>query len=229
MAHILLVDDSEDLLEMVALGLSNEGYEVTTASDGEQALERLAEGSFDLLISDVNMPRLDGFGLCMQIREKDTTLPIILLTSRDTEIDEALGLDLGADDYVTKPVSNRVLAARTRALLRRGQARASVEVAVALEHGPITIDVERMEVVVDGSELELTVTEFRLLHFFVEQPGKVLNRDRLLRAMRDDESFVSDRMVDSYVNRLRRKIESAAPGFDGLETVVGMGYRLRDL
>lgn len=227
-SRVLLVDDELDFRNMVALGLESEGFVVLTAADGEDALERLDEAPVDVLVSDVNMPGLDGFALCRRIRESDSELPIILLTTRDSEIDEALGLDLGADDYVTKPVSNRVLAARVRALLRRRDARASERESERLVHRRIALEIERLEATLDGHPVDLTVTEFRLLRCFVDNPGRVLTRERLLRAMRDDDTFVSDRMVDSYVNRLRRKLEAVAADFDEIETVIGMGYRLHD-
>ena len=227
MTRILLADDEDDFRDMVAASLEAAGYDVVQASDGAEAIELLDDG-VDLLISDVNMPGVDGFALCREIRASGAGLPVILLTSRDSEIDEALGLDLGADDYITKPVSNRVLGARVRALLRRQAARGGEDESVRKQHGPMRIDSERMQVWVGDAELDLTVTEFRLLACFVDHPGKVLTRDRLLRSMRDDDSFVSDRMVDSYVNRLRRKIEEFAPNLEAIETVIGMGYRLRE-
>lgn len=188
----------------------------------------LASQSVDLVVSDVNMPRLDGFSLCRALREQDARLPIILLTSRETEIDETLGLDLRADDYIVKPVSNRVLLARIRALLRRARAHTRVaegDDGDVLEHGPLVLDETMLSATCGGHGLDgLTVTEFRLLCALARAPGRVFTRGQLLRAMREDgASFVAERMVDSYINRLRRKLGAHQ---DLIETVVGMGYRM---
>ena len=222
---ILLVDDERDYLEMVAMSLESHGLRCVLAHDGIEARERLRAGDVDLVVSDVNMPRLDGFSLCRELRGQDATLPIILLTSRDSEIDETLGLELGADDYIAKPVSNRVLLARIRALLRRAHAVERASLSEVLTHGPLTLDEARLSVTCQGRALEgITVTEFRLLFKLAGSPGRVFTRAQLLRAMREDgDSFVAERMVDSYINRLRRKL---APHDGLLETVVGMGYRM---
>jgi DNA-binding response OmpR family regulator len=182
----------------------------------------------DLIISDVNMPRLDGFALCRKLRAAGNPVPLVLLTSRDSEIDEALGLELGADDYVAKPFSTRVLLARIEALLRRETMRRGASASSAiLRAGELALDAERLEASYRGTSLTLTLTEFRLLEALARRPGIVLSRERLLELVRGDDSVVVERIIDAYVSRLRRKIEAIEPGYDGIETVIGAGYRLR--
>jgi DNA-binding response OmpR family regulator len=229
MANILLVDDDPALLEVLSLAFADAGHTVATAAEGARALDRVKEAPFDLIVSDVNMPTLDGFSLCRRLRGMGSSVPIILLTSRDTEIDEALGLELGADDYVAKPFSTRILLARVSALLRRETFRArSVErSAEVVRVGPLMLDIERLEASYGGTKVTLTLSEFRLLEALARRPGVVLSRDRLLEVVRGDESVVVDRIIDTYVRRLRRKLEAVSPGFSDIETVVGAGYRLR--
>ena len=232
MTHrILLADDDEAFTALLSMTLTAEGYEVTSVRDGEDVFGELEREAYDLLVCDVNMERVDGFTVCRDLRERGESIPIVLLTSRDSDIDEALGLDLGADDYVSKPFKRRVLLARVRALLRRAQAREAqpVEDDEVIERGALRVDVARMEVVYAGEKITMTVTELRLLVGMMRQPGVVLGRASLLRMMRDDgDSFVHERMVDAYINRLRRKLEAAHQGFAALETVIGAGYRWRD-
>jgi DNA-binding response OmpR family regulator len=179
-------------------------------------------------VSDVNMPGLDGFSLCKRLREGGDNLPIILLTSRDGEIDETLGFELGADDYIAKPFSTRILLARVAALLRREALRTRREVEAApIERGQVTLFPDRLEVRFIGTPVTVTVTEFRLLEALIRRAGVVLTRDRLLQIVRGDESVVADRIIDTYVRRLRRKFEQIDAGFDAIETVVGAGYRWR--
>ncbi len=228
MAHILLVDDDRALAEALSLVLEAEGHRVTTAVDGSEALARVEADGPDLVVSDVNMPRLDGFALCKRLRERGVGVPVVLLTSRDGEIDEALGLELGADDYVTKPFVTRILLARIGALLRRQTHRRSdTKEASHVVAGKLELDAERLEGRYSGTLLALTLTEFRILEALASRPGIVLSRARLLEIVRGDDSVVADRIVDTYIRRLRRKLEAIEPEFAALETVVGAGYRWR--
>jgi len=227
-ALILLVDDDPSLVDVLGMAITDAGHELVTASDGLAALASVAARPPDVVISDVNMPKLDGFALCKKLRDAKNDVPIVLLTSRDSEIDEALGLELGADDYVAKPFSTRVLLARVSALLRRDALRRRSEPdRETVSAGPLTLDPERLEATYRGTLLTLTLTEFRLLEAMARRPGIVLSRERLLEIVRGDDSVVVERIVDTYVRRLRRKLEAIDPAFDGIETVVGAGYRLR--
>jgi DNA-binding response OmpR family regulator len=229
MARILLVDDDTNLLDMLSLALEDASHEVHTAPDGMVGLKKAQAVRPDLVLSDVNMPGLDGFSLCRRLRDAGIDAPIVLLTARDTEIDQALGLELGADDYVTKPFSTRVLLARVGALLRREQMRRAPEPADStIRAGELELSTERMEATFRGRAFATTVTEFRLLCVLAGRPGVVFTREQLLERIRGDDSVVVDRLVDTYVRRLRRKIEEIDPTFDGIETLVGAGYRWRD-
>ena len=226
MARILVVDDDRQLLDVLSLGLAEAGHIVRTAQDGLEALDFVEKSAPEVLVADVNMPRLDGFALCKRLREAGVAMPIILLTSRDNEIDEALGLELGADDYVTKPFSMRVLAARIAVLLRRDAVRAGSEPKTqALVAVQLSLDSERLEVRWAGAVVPFTLTEFRLLEAFARRPGIVLGRSRLLEIVRGEDSVVGERIVDVYVRRLRRKLEAVDRSFASIETVVGAGYR----
>jgi DNA-binding response OmpR family regulator len=175
------------------------------------------------------MPRLDGFALCKELRAQGDQVPLILLTSRDSDIDEALGLDLGADDYVTKPFGTRVLLSRIAALLRRNQVRQAKDSTPTLVRvGRLSLDTERLELAVDGQPVRTTVTEFRVLLTLAERPGIVLTRERIMERVRGDDSVVVPRIIDTYVRALRRKLEAIDPTLEVIETVVGAGYRLRD-
>lgn len=228
MAKILLVDDDRALVDALALLLEKEQHAISTASDGLEALDLVAKGMPDLVVSDVSMPGLDGFALCKRLRDRGVDVPIVLLTSRDTELDEALGLELGADDYVTKPFNTRILVARIAALLRRTSSRrAERDPAKRIVVGKLRLDAECLEASWADAPIHLTLTEFRLLEALASRPGIVLSRSRLLELVRGDESVVADRIVDTYVRRLRKKLEAVDPGFADLETVVGAGYRWR--
>jgi DNA-binding response OmpR family regulator len=228
MPRIVLVDDDSALLDVLKLSFEEGGYDVDTASDGVDALAKIRRSSPELVVCDVNLPRLDGFALCRALRAEGSPVPFILLTSRDSEIDEALGLELGADDYVTKPVRTRVLLARVAALLRRQVMREGPPKAASLVRtGDLTLDVERLESRYREVPLALTLTEFRLLEALARRPGIVLSRERILEIVRGDESVVAERIVDTYVRRLRRKLETIDPLFAALETVIGAGYRWR--
>lgn len=231
MARILLVDDDAGLLAVLTLAFGDAGHEVVCAGDGRAALIRLEQGDIELLVTDVNMPELDGFALVRTLRGRGDALPILVLTARDDEIDEALGLELGADDYVTKPFSNRVLVSRVAALLRRQAIRGGAPVdppSAARRVGALELDDARLEVRWAGQLLTTTMTELRLLDALTRRPGIVLSRDALLERVRGDGTVVAPRIIDTYVNRLRRKLEAIDPAFDRIETVVGAGYRWRD-
>jgi DNA-binding response OmpR family regulator len=226
-SRILLVDDDASLLDVLALAFEDAGHAVTRAKDGDEALQSIKKARPELVVCDVMMPRLDGLSLCRKLREAKDALPVVLLTSRDSEIDEALGLELGADDYVTKPFSTRVLLARVSALLRREQARAAPG-SPTLKTGALELDAERLRVVFAGTEIAVTVTEFRLLEVLAKRPGVVFSRAQLLELVRGDDSVVVDRIIDTYVRRLRRKLEAVEPAFASIDTVVGAGYRWRE-
>ncbi|MES1187086.1 MAG: response regulator transcription factor [Myxococcales bacterium] len=227
MARLLLIDDDPSLLEVLTLAFEDAGHTVTTAPDGAAGLRALDAGGIELVISDVNMPLVDGFALCRKLRQGGSTLPLILLTSRDSDIDEALGLDVGADDYVSKPFSTRVLLSRVTALLRRSELRrGSKATEPTLSVGRLELLPERVELRYAGTPIEVTVTEFRLLECLASRPGVVFSRERLLELLRGD-TVVEPRIVDTYVRRLRRKFEQVDPAADVIETVIGAGYRLR--
>lgn len=227
-ARVLLIDDDEALLDVLALAFEDEGHEVTIARDGLEGFRAMEHEAHALLVSDVNMPGLDGFALTRRLRERGDAIPIILLTSRDNAIDEALGLELGADDYVAKPFSTRVLLARVQALLRRDALRADKAATTrARRVGDLELDSERLEVRYRGEPITVTVTEFRLLEALTSRPGVVFSRDRLLEMARGDDSIVAERIIDTYVRRLRRKLEVVSSEFEEIETVIGAGYRWR--
>lgn len=228
MPKVLIIDDDPSLLDALSMALEDAGHSVVAASDGTTGLSLVHAQRPDLVVSDVNMPGLDGFSLCRRLRGEGNRVPFILLTSRDNDIDETLGLELGADDYVTKPFSMRVLVARVAALLRRDALRLEPEAETPVASGTVELRPGRLEVLCMGVAVPFTVTEFRLLEALMRRPGRVLTRDRLLDLARGDPSVVADRIIDTYVRRIRRKLEAVDPGFDAIETVIGMGYRWRE-
>jgi two-component system OmpR family response regulator len=224
-AHVLVVDDDGHIREVMRFALEKAGYRVTEAPDGTRAYELVEREPFDLVVLDIVMPEDDGLTLCRKIRAR-SRLPIIFVSSRDEELDRVLGLELGADDYLTKPFSPRELAARVAAVLRRtlpGPAPAAA--APPLVRGPIQLDVVRHTCQVSGRELSLTVTEFELLRALLQSPGRVLSRAQLVELAYGVGHYISDRTVDSHVRRLRAKLGDAA---GALETVYGVGYRLSE-
>ena len=226
MALVVLIDDDLSLLDILSLAFEDAGHRVVPAQDGRTGLACIEQHQPELVISDVNMPGLDGFSLCRRLRQMGSTVPLILLTSRDNEIDEALGLELGADDYIAKPFSTRVLLSRMQALLRRQDWRTGSMLArPPMRIGALELCPERMEVRYQNQPILLTLTEFRLVEALASRAGMVLSRDRLLELLRSDESTVEPRIVDTYVRRLRRKFECIAPEFSEIETLVGAGYR----
>lgn len=230
-ARVLLIDDDPALLDALCMGFEDAGHEVLCARDGSEGLRRIAVDRPELVVSDVNMPGVDGFSLCRRLRAANNEIPIILLTSRDGEIDEALGLKLGADDYVSKPFSTRVLLARVGSLIRRERLRGSTESGSSISPlcvGETMLDPGRLRVEHRGVEVQMTVTEFRLLEALCQRPGMVHTRAHILAQIRGDDSVVEPRIVDTYVRRLRRKLEAVDPDFIAIETVVGVGYRWRE-
>lgn len=227
--RILLLDDDPSLRDVLSMVLEDAGYAVETAADGRAGHALFAARRPDLVVCDVNMPHLDGFSFCRALRSAGDDVPLILLTSRDSEVDEALGLDLGADDYISKPASNRVLLARIAALLRRHTALATAAPAHTTRTlGALQLSSERLEARYAGTLVPLTVTEFRLVEALVARAGMVRSREQLLDAIREDDSVVAERLVDTYVRSLRRKFERVDARFDRIETRVGAGYRWRD-
>ena len=224
MADILLVDDDPHLREVVRYALAREGHTVREASDGMKALEAFAAAPADLLVLDVLMPELDGLEVCRRLR-KTSQVPILFLSSRGEEVDRVMGLDLGGDDYLTKPFSTRELVSRVRALLRR--AGNSAPASEGVEHGPLRIDSAGHRAFAHGNALELTVTEFRMLAAFCKHPGRAFSRSALVALAYDGPHHVSDRTVDSHIRNLRAKLRDADA--DGLiETVHGVGFRMRE-
>ncbi|MBE0425024.1 MAG: winged helix-turn-helix domain-containing protein [Nitrospirae bacterium] len=222
--HILVVDDETDLVELVSYNLKKEGYAVDTASDGEVALAKIRKVKYALLVLDLLLPGLQGIELCRILRSdpKTVNLPIIMLTAKGEEVDKILGLEMGADDYMTKPFSPRELVARVKAVLRRSAEKPVAE--KILKQGDVEIDKERYIVSIKGRPIKLSATEFKLLLFLAERKGKVFSRDQLLDAIWRDEAFVEPRTVDVHIRRLRAHIEenAANPGY--IKTMRGIGY-----
>lgn len=232
MPTIALVDDDRNILTSVSIALEAEGYRIMTYTDGASALDGLKQNPPDLAIFDIKMPRMDGMDLLQRLRLK-TSMPVIFLTSKDDEIDEVLGLRMGADDYVKKPFSQRLLVERIRALLRRQDAIATGEVAVSdenkvMERGQLRMDPLRHAVAWKGLDVSLTVTEFLLLQALAQRPGFVKSRDQLMDVAYDDQVYVDDRTIDSHVKRLRKKMRSVDPEFSAIETLYGIGYRYNE-
>jgi len=231
MATIALVDDDRNILTSVSIALEAEGYNVKSFTDGQAALAAFATMSPDLAILDIKMPRMDGMELLRRLRQK-TDVPVIFLTSKDEEADEQLGLELGADDYIKKPFSQRLLLARVRAVLRRASTDETTERASEEDHimarGRLSMDPLRHACTWDGKNVTLTVTEFLILQALAQRPGFVKSRDNLMDAAYDDQVYVDDRTIDSHIKRLRRKFKQADKEFNGIETLYGVGYRFRD-
>ena len=229
MSRIALVDDDRNILTSVAMTLEAEGFEVETYNDGQSALEAFGRRMPDMAVLDIKMPRMDGMDLLQRLRQK-STMPVIFLTSKDDEIDEVLGLRMGADDYVKKPFSQRLLVERIRALLRRQAAleapeEAPAEITKILERGSLTMDSLRHLVTWKGLDVTLTVTEFLLLQALAQRPGFVKSRDQLMDVAYDDQVYVDDRTIDSHIKRLRKKMRAVDPDFSAIETLYGIGYR----
>jgi two-component system response regulator ChvI len=224
---IALVDDDQNILASVSLALEAEGYQVDTYFDSEQALIGLVQRPPELAILDIKMPRMDGTELLGKLRQK-SSLPVIFLTSKDDELDEALGLGMGADDYITKPFSQRLLLARIKAVLRRsGSEASSGSKEDMISHGDLLLDSDRHLCSWKGVEVKLTVTEFLLLQALALRPGHVKSRDQLMDAAYGDSVFLEDRTIDSHIKRIRRKFRAHDKSFDRIETLYGIGYKYK--
>ena len=230
-ATIALVDDDRNILTSVSIALQTEGFLTRVYSDGETALKALIDNPPDLAIFDVKMPRMDGLELLRRLREK-SHIPVIFLTSKDDELDEALGLAMGADDYIAKPFSQRLLIARIRAILRRTDVvQAGTGEAVAetlIDRGRLQMDPARHKVTWGGDNVTLTVTEFLILEALAQRPGVVKTRNQLMDAAYQDDIYVDDRTIDSHIKRVRRKFREVDGDFDAIETLYGAGYRFSE-
>ncbi len=232
-ATIALVDDDRNILTSVSIALQAEGFLTRVYSDGETALKAFADNPPDMAVLDIKMPRMDGLEVLRRLREK-SQIPVIFLTSKDDELDEALGLAMGADDYIAKPFSQRLLIARIRAILRRTDASVRVgdgsdeEAPAILERGKLMMDPARHRVTWGGDAVTLTVTEFMILETLAQRPGVVKSRNQLMDAAYQDDIYVDDRTIDSHIKRVRRKFRQVDPNFDAIETLYGAGYRFND-
>ena len=224
MKRILIIEDDRDIVELVRYNLANEGYQITAALDGSTGLAALRKSPPDLLLLDLMLPRISGLEICCEIRRDETLnrLPILMLTARGDEADRVVGLEMGADDYVTKPFSPRELAARVKALLRRAEPPA--EMPRLLEVGKLAIDPASYRVSLAGKPVTLSTLEFRLLYYLASRPNRVFTRDQLLDAVWGTDRFVTPRSVDVYVRRLREKVEQDPEQPAHLKTVRGAGY-----
>lgn len=232
MNKIALVDDDRNILTSVSMTLEAEGFEVSTFNDGQSALDSFNKNMPDMAVLDIKMPRMDGMDLLQRLRQK-TTMPVIFLTSKDDEIDEVLGLRMGADDYVKKPFSQRLLVERIRALLRRqdaisGEVVEEDEDTKVMNRGDLVMDPLRHAVKWKGRDVSLTVTEFLLLQALAQRPGFVKSRDQLMDVAYDDQVYVDDRTIDSHIKRLRKKMRMADDEFSAIETLYGIGYRYNE-
>jgi two-component system response regulator ChvI len=233
MSHVIaLVDDDRNILTSVSIALQQEGFVTRVYSDPVSALKAINDNPPDLGVFDIKMPSLDGMELLRRVREF-SSIPVIFLTSKDDELDEALGLAMGADDYISKPFSQRLLIARIRAILRRqeierggaAEANAQMEELPALERGRLLMDPARHKVRWDGTDVSLTVTEFMILEALAQRPGVVKTRNQLLDVAYSDDTYVDDRTIDSHIKRIRRKFRSIDSQFEAIETLYGVGYR----
>ena len=239
MQTIALVDDDRNILTSVSIALEAEGYRVETYTDGASALDGLLARPPQLAIFDIKMPRMDGMELLRRLRQK-SDIPVIFLTSKDEEIDELFGLKMGADDFITKPFSQRLLVERVKAVLRRASNREAAAAgtvlpakpgdaqARSLERGQLAMDQERHTCTWKNEPVTLTVTEFLILHALAQRPGVVKSRDSLMDAAYDEQVYVDDRTIDSHIKRLRKKFKMVDTDFDMIETLYGVGYRFRE-
>ena len=226
MARIVLVDDDANLRHTLGYALRQEGFEVFAAEDGERGLEAFHQSRPDVVLLDVMLPNLDGFEVCRRIR-KESDVPILMLTARDTEVDKVVGLELGADDYLAKPFSTRELVARVRALLRRTRQTAA-PVGERLESAGLLLDAVRHRVTLEGREISLKPKEFDLLAFFMAHPGQVFGREQLLASVWGYDFAGDSRTVDTHVKTLREKLDDDAERPLWIDTVRGVGYRFRE-
>ncbi|HEX8384399.1 MAG TPA: response regulator transcription factor [Sphingomonas sp.] len=231
-ATIALVDDDRNILTSVSIALQTEGFLTRLYSDGETALKALIDNPPDLAIFDIKMPRMDGLELLRRVREH-SAMPVIFLTSKDDELDEALGLAMGADDYIAKPFSQRLLIARIRAILRRTELTQAPDAEpqegdAQVVRGRLVMDPARHRTTWAGETVTLTVTEFLILETLAQRAGIVRTRNQLMDAAYQDDIYVDDRTIDSHIKRLRRKFREVDPDFDAIETLYGAGYRFSD-
>lgn len=235
MSHeIALVDDDRNILTSVSIALQAEGFVTRVYTDPTVALKAFADKQPDLGVFDIKMPQMDGMELLRRVREF-SPMPVIFLTSKDDELDEALGLAMGADDYIAKPFSQRLLVARVRAILRRQELAKGVASSAApepepvlLERGRLVMDPARHKVIWGGKDVILTVTEFLILEALAQRPGVVKTRNQLLDVAYHDDIYVDDRTIDSHIKRMRRKFRAVDPEFDAIETLYGVGYKFQD-
>ena len=230
-ARILLVDDEQSIQELLSFPLRQDGYEVVQASDGREGLERFRESTFDLVVLDVMMPRMDGFELCQRLRAR-STVPIIMLTAKSEEIDKIVGLEIGADDYITKPFSVREFRSRVKALLRRSSLASEPgedDENELITNDQLQIDPPKRRVVLAGAQVELTFVEFEILLALAGSPGRVWSRDQLLSQVWGNSDYRDPRTVDVHIRHLREKLESDTREPNYILTVRGVGYRLREL
>jgi len=227
---ILIVDDEKDIVELVAYNLSREGYQIAKAYDGHQALQCIRENRPSLVILDLMLPGINGFEICRMIRKKSDTgsLPIIMLTAKTDSVDKVMGLEIGADDYMTKPFNVRELVARVRAVLRRWENHAEQKDPEKISLSGLEIDFRTYEVMIDGEKVDIGLTELKLLRFFVMNPGRVYTRDQLLDNVWGNESFVEPRTVDVHISRLRAAIEKDKDDPRYILTVRGIGYKFAE-
>jgi len=233
MPTIALVDDDRNILTSVSIALESEGYRIQTYTDGATALDGFKSSPPDLAIFDIKMPRMDGMELLRRLRQK-SDMPVIFLTSKDDEIDELFGLKMGADDFIKKPFSQRLLVERVKAVLRRfapnkdGTMPRETDSAKVLERGQLRMDPERHTCTWKGENVTLTVTEFLILQALATRPGVVKSRNALMDAAYDDQVYVDDRTIDSHIKRLRKKFKVTDDNFEMIETLYGVGYRFKE-
>jgi len=227
MVKICLIDDDQNILASLSLALKSEKFNVETFSDGISGLEALSNDTFDIAILDIKMPRLDGLEVLQKLRNK-SDIPVIFLTSKDDEIDQLLGLKMGADDYITKPFSQKLLIERVKAILRRSSGESAsnpTDEKALMKRGNLLLNIDRHECQWKDERIKLTVTEFLILENLVNRPGYVKNRDQLMSAAYSEDIYVDDRTIDSHIKRIRRKFKSIDKDFNSIETLYGVGYR----
>ena len=227
MVKICLIDDDQNILASLSLALKSEKFDVETYSDGISGLEALKKNDFDIAILDIKMPRLDGLEVLQKLRNS-SDIPVIFLTSKDDEIDQLLGLKMGADDYITKPFSQKLLIERVKVILKRIAISNNKNIGKndsLIERGNLLLNMDRHECHWKNERIKLTVTEFLLLESLVNRPGYVKNRDQLMSAAYSDDLYVDDRTIDSHIKRIRRKFKAIDNDFNSIETLYGVGYR----
>jgi two-component system, OmpR family, response regulator ChvI len=232
MQTIALIDDDRNILTSVSIAFETEGYRIMTYTDGASALDGFRSSPPDIAILDIKMPRMDGMEMLRRLREK-SDVPVIFLTSKDDEIDEVFGFKMGAEDFIRKPFSQRILVERVKAVLRRrmpgGDAVPKEIQTKAIERGQLRMDPERHSCTWKDQPVRLTLTEFRILQALAKRPGVVQSRNALMDAAYDDQVYVDDRTIDSHIKRLRKRFQFTDAGFDMIETLYGVGYRFKEL